>query len=547
MKSYLTKPNVKRISSFRRKAISYSDFMNKVDQNKISEVLVTPGDSQIKYMDVEGFVDTARVFIDDSFFHQLREHTVGIQISNPQPSLNFLTYLIPAILLFSILGNMPRPSQLPGLKKDFELVKDVQTRFSDVAGIEEELNEVKEIVDFLKQPELFKESGAKVPKGCLLSGPPGTGKTLIARSIAGEAGVPFIATSASQFIELFVGLGASRVRNLFKLARENSPCIIFIDELDAIAKSRSPSPIGNNNDEREQTLNQLLTELDGFKENEGIILIGATNRPDVIDPAILRPGRFDRKIQVGLPDKKGREMILKVHAKNKTIEDDVTFETLSSITTGFSGAELQNLMNEAAIYAARNKRKIISKQDIDTAYEKITIGLPKNRVYDDDMKKIVAYHEAGHALMGVICGENVKKITILPRGQTGGFTQFIPKEEMGMIKKSSLENQIKIALGGRAAEEIVFGKPDITTGASGDLQVVTDIIYQMVANLGFSPIGNFIISEQSSDYLKSQVDDEVRKTVKELYKQTIQDLTENRDRLDAIANALIKYDTIDHI
>ena len=345
----------------RTRAIRYSDFLTKVDHNQITDVLVTPGDSQIKFLDTEGFADTARVFINDPFFQQLQDHGVNVQISNPPPSFNFLSYVVPFLIISYLLSNsMPRGgASLPGMKKDFEMVKDVTTKFSDVAGIDQELEEIKEIVEFLKNPQKFVDAGAVVPKGCLLTGPPGTGKTLMARSIAGEAGVPFIATSASQFIELFVGLGASRVRSLFQLARENSPCIIFIDELDAIAKSRSPSPVGNNNDEREQTLNQLLTELDGFKENQGIILLGATNRPDVIDPAILRPGRFDRKIEVGLPDREGREKILKVHSQNKTLGESVSLENMSSLTTGFSGAELQNLMNEAAIYAARGGRTTI--------------------------------------------------------------------------------------------------------------------------------------------------------------------------------------------
>jgi cell division protease FtsH len=404
---------------------------------------------------------------------------------------------------------------------------------------------VKEIVDFLKDPKKFEDAGAIIPKGCLLSGPPGTGKTLMARSIAGEAGVPFIATSASQFIELFVGLGAARVRSLFKVARENAPCIVFIDELDAIAKSRSPSPIGNNNDEREQTLNQILTEMDGFKENDGIIVLGATNRPDVIDPAILRPGRFDRKIEVGLPDSDGRKKILEVHAKNKSLADGVTLDDLSRLTMGFSGAELQNLMNEAAIYAARDGRVNITRIDIDNSYEKVTIGLPKNRKMDEDTKRLIAYHEAGHAIMGVICGQKVGKVTILPRGDAGGFTQFIPDDENSMTNYNDLTNQIKIALGGRAAEELIYGKPSTTTGAYGDLQRVTEIAYRMFENFGFSSsIGNFAIDDDSSDFLKSQVDQEVQYFVHKIYEEVLDDLSRFELALSSLAETLVSVDTV---
>ncbi|MGA1564456.1 MAG: ATP-dependent metallopeptidase FtsH/Yme1/Tma family protein, partial [Pontimonas sp.] len=444
-----------------------------------------------------------------------------------------------------LMSNMPRPPAIPGTMREFEIVKDIETRFDDVAGIDQELNEVREIVDFLKTPERFVEAGARVPTGCLLSGPPGTGKTLIARAIAGEAGVPFIATSASQFIELFVGLGASRVRSLFKLARENAPCIVFVDELDAIAKSRSPSPVGNNNDEREQTLNQILTEMDGFKENEGIIVLGATNRPDVIDPAILRPGRFDRKIEVGLPDCDGRERILGVHSKDKNLAEGVTLGDLARLTAGFSGAELQNLMNEAAIYAARDGRTGITRTDIDNSYEKVTIGLPRSRKMDEDTRRLVAYHEAGHAIMGVICGERVGKVTILPRGGAGGFTQFIPPDEGTMTSRADLRNQIKIALGGRAAEELIYGSPDVTTGAVGDLQRVTQIAYQMFESFGFSSaIGNFAIDENSSESLKSQVDQEVQYFVHMIYEEVIDDLSGFESALRSLAETLVDVDTV---
>ena len=521
--------------------------MTRVDHGDITDVAVFPGSPEIRFLDSSGHFDTAKVVLNDSFFNELREHAVNIQIANPP--VNFIQDIFPFILVGSfllfLLRNMPKPPAIPGTKKEFEIVKDIETRFGDVAGIDQELNEVREIVDFLKTPERFVEAGARVPTGCLLSGPPGTGKTLIARAIAGEAGVPFIATSASQFIELFVGLGASRVRSLFRLARESAPCIVFIDELDAIAKSRSPSPIGNNNDEREQTLNQILTEMDGFKENEGIIVLGATNRPDVIDPAILRPGRFDRKIEVGLPDCDGRERILGVHSKNKNLAEGVTLGDLARLTAGFSGAELQNLMNEAAIYAARDGRTGITRADIDNSYEKVTIGLPRSRKMDEDTRRLVAYHEAGHAIMGVICGERVGKVTILPRGGAGGFTQFIPPDEGTMTSRADLRNQIKIALGGRAAEELIYGSPDVTTGAAGDLQRVTQIAYQMFESFGFSSaIGNFAIDENSSESLKSQVDQEVQHFVHMIYEEVIDDLSGFESALRSLAETLVDVDTV---
>lgn len=520
--------------------------MTKVDHGDIADVAIFPGSPEIRFLDSSGIVDTAKVVLNDSFINELREHAVNIQIA--EPPMNFFQGIFPYILVGSFLlflmRNAPKPPAIPGTKKEFDVVKDVETRFDDVAGIEQELNEVKEIVDFLKTPEKFMEAGAKVPTGCLLSGPPGTGKTLMARAIAGEAEVPFIATSASQFIELFVGLGAARVRGLFKLARENAPCIVFIDELDAIAKSRSPSPIGNNNDEREQTLNQILTEMDGFKENSGIIVLGATNRPDVIDPAILRPGRFDRKIEVGLPDCDGRKKILEVHSNNKKLAEGVTLDDLSKLTIGFSGAELQNLMNEAAIYAARDGRVNITRIDIDNSYEKVTIGLPKTRKVDEDTKRLVAYHEAGHAIMGVICGQKVGKVTILPRGGAGGFTQFIPKEDGSMTTQNDLRNQIKIALGGRAAEELIYGRSDITTGAAADLQQVTQIAYQMFENFGFSSsIGNFAIDDPS-DFLKSQVDQEVQYCVHMIYEEVLDDLSGYKLALSSLAETLVAIDTV---
>ena len=535
---------VKKIRrSVKTRVSTYSDFINKVQHDQIKDVIIFPDTSSVKFLDSDGLVDSAKVVLNDFFFTQLNQHLVNTEIATSIPAP--LEYIIPFGFLLYLLYKMPTPPPMPGNKSEFEIVKDVSTKFTDVAGIEQELLEVKEIVNFLKDPKKFTDAGAIIPKGCLLSGPPGTGKTLIARAIAGEAGVPFVATSASQFIELFVGLGAARVRNLFKTARDNAPCIIFIDELDAIAKSRSASPIGNNNDEREQTLNQILTEMDGFKENEGIIVIGATNRPEVIDPAIIRPGRFDRKIFVGLPDRDSRKKILKVHSKNKKFSDNVSLSNLAAITTGFSGAELQNILNEAAIYAARDGRVKITKYDLNNSYEKITLGLPKNKILTKETKKILAYHEAGHAVVGTVCGEKIRKITILPRGNAGGFTQFIPDEEELLVSRNTLENKIKIALGGKAAEELIFGEENVTTGAVGDLQKVTEIVYKMYSNYGFSSVGNLMIDDDSSEYLKSQVDQQVTVLVNRLYQETLDILKDNISELNVIAETLIINDTID--
>ena len=537
----------RRVETCKRSAVTFTDFITKVEHGYITDVAIFPGSNELRFIDSGGQADKANVLLNDTLLNELREHAVNIQIANPP--IDFFKNVFPFLLVVSFIyilsRNGPNPPSIPGTTKELEIVKNIETSFDDVAGIEQELNEVREIVDFLKTPEKFIEAGAKVPSGCLLSGPPGTGKTLMARSIAGEAGVPFIATSASQFIELFVGLGASRVRSLFKLARENAPCIVFIDELDAIAKSRSSSPIGNNNDEREQTLNQILTEMDGFKENAGIIVIGATNRLDVIDTAILRPGRFDRKIEVGLPDSEGREKILKVHSKNKRLAEGVTLENIARLTIGFSGADLQNIMNEAAIYAARDGRTEITRLDIDNSYEKVTIGLPKSRKMNEDTKRLVAYHEAGHAIMGVICGQKVGKVTILPRGDAGGFTQFIPKEDGSMTTQNDLRNRIKIALGGRAAEELIYGVGNITIGASADLQQVTQIAYQMFENFGFSSsIGNLVIDEYSGEFLKSQVDQEVQYFVRCIYEEVMNDLSEFKIALCSLADTLTTIDTV---
>lgn len=549
-----------------RKVVSYSKFIELVDKDMIELVQLVPGSPDVRFVETDGVQGSSKVIINEDLINQMNKHKVDIQIRSEEkdPFVDFILNLLPFVLTFSIFTylmnatvrgggrGMPNPGNIFGNSNyDLEIAKNTGISFKDVAGIDSEQNELAELIQFLKNPERFTDAGAKVPRGCLLSGPPGTGKTLLAKAIAGEAEVPFIACSASQFIELFVGLGASRIRGLFKKARENAPCIIFIDEIDAIGKQRGGAVTagGGGNDEREQTLNQLLTEMDGFEDNNGIIIIGATNRPDVIDPALLRPGRFDRKINVSLPNSEGREKILKVHCKNKTLDSAVNLATISRITVGCSGADLANIMNEAAILAARENRKCINQNDIDGAYEKITIGLAKKPYMSKEAKKLVAYHESGHAMAGCLIGnyDDIGKVTILPRGGTGGVTQFIPDADtidLGMYTKEYLSNQLVVALGGRAAEEVVFGAEQITTGASGDLKRVTTIATEMVRSYGFSDLGTFEIGDASLTTL-DKVDEEVQKIVKEAYSKAKTIMVENRVLLDSIANELIKRETLE--
>jgi cell division protease FtsH len=533
--------------------------MSLVESDKITDVAIFPGKPDVQFLQQDGVPDTAKVFINDTFLQTLRDHHVNVLITDPPATLGDLVangfMTIAAFALVSLLisrvrqgGGMGGGRSLtpPGLGNKFELIKEVDTRFGDVAGIDQELQEVKEIVDFLKTPEVFMEAGARIPTGCLLCGPPGTGKTLLARAIAGEAGVPFIATSASEFVELFVGLGASRVRQLFDLARKNAPCIIFVDELDALAKVRSANPVGNNNDEREQTLNQLLTELDGFNQDDGgIIMLGATNRPDTIDPAVLRPGRFDRRVEVGLPGLESRSKILGVHAKNKKLAEGISLKDLAQLTPGFNGAELQALMNESAIYAARRGESVIRQDDVDNAYEKVTLGLPKTGEVSDDRNELVAYHEAGHAIMGVLCKQRVGKVTIIPRGNAGGFTQFIPDEENDLPTREAMLGRIRVAMGGRAAEEIIYGKTLITSGAQGDLQQATQLAYQMVEQFGFgASVGPMAVVDDCSQAQKALVDEEIQSLLSGVYQDVVQDLWCFRDQLEVMKDLLVSHGTL---
>nr|QCI08462.1 Cell division protein FTSH [Spermothamnion repens] len=433
--------------------------------------------------------------------------------------------------------------------------------FDDVAGIDEAKEEFEEVVTFLKKPEYFTNVGAKIPKGVLLIGPPGTGKTLLAKAIAGEANVPFFSISGSEFVEMFVGVGASRVRDLFKKAKENAPCIIFIDEIDAVGRQRGTG-IGGGNDEREQTLNQLLTEMDGFEGNTGIIVIAATNRSDILDSALLRPGRFDRQVAVNIPDFKGRLAILNVHAKNKKLDEGISLSIIARRTPGFSGADLANLLNEAAILTARKRKNYITLNEIDEAIDRIIAGMEGTPLVDSKSKRLIAYHEIGHALVGTLLKhhDDVQKVTLIPRGQARGLTWFTPNEDQNLISRSQIKARIMGALGGRVTEEVIFGNTEITTGASNDLQQVTSMARQMVTRFGMSNIGplsleaedsnpflgrNMNTSNEYSDEIAIKIDRQIQSIIKECYIKTLEIIKNNRIIIDKLVDLLIEKETIE--
>ncbi len=443
----------------------------------------------------------------------------------------------------------------------FQMEAKTGVKFEDVAGVEEAKEELGEVVTFLKQPERFTAVGARIPKGVLLIGPPGTGKTLLAKAIAGEAGVPFFSISGSEFVEMFVGVGASRVRDLFKKAKDNAPCLIFIDEIDAVGRQRGTG-IGGGNDEREQTLNQLLTEMDGFEGNTGIIIIAATNRPDVLDAALLRPGRFDRQVIVDAPDLKGRLEILKVHSRNKKIDPSVSLDAIARRTPGFTGADLANLLNEAAILTARRRKEAITILEVDDAVDRVVAGMEGTALVDSKNKRLIAYHEVGHALIGTLLKDHdpVQKVTLIPRGQALGLTWFTPNEEQGLISRSQIKARITATLGGRAAEEIVFGKPEVTTGAGNDLQQVTSMARQMVTRFGMSDLGPLSLENQSSEVflgrdwmnkseyseeIAAKIDSQVREIVNSSYIKAKELLQENRTALERLVDLLADQETIE--
>lgn len=479
--------------------------------------------------------------------------------------------IFPILLIASLFFLFRRSSNMPGgpgqamnfgkSKARFQMDAKTGIMFDDVAGIDEAKEELQEVVTFLKQPERFTAVGAKIPKGVLLVGPPGTGKTLLAKAIAGEAGVPFFSISGSEFVEMFVGVGASRVRDLFKKAKENAPCLIFIDEIDAVGRQRGAG-IGGGNDEREQTLNQLLTEMDGFEGNTGIIIIAATNRPDVLDSALMRPGRFDRQVMVDAPDYGGRKEILEVHARNKKLAPEVSIDSIARRTPGFSGADLANLLNEAAILTARRRKSAITLLEIDDAVDRVVAGMEGTPLVDSKSKRLIAYHEVGHAIVGTLLKDHdpVQKVTLIPRGQAQGLTWFTPNEEQGLTTKSQLMARIAGAMGGRAAEEEVFGEDEVTTGAGGDLQQVTEMARQMVTRFGMSTLGPISLEgsggevflggglmnrSEYSEEVATRIDAQVRALAEEGHQMARKIVQEQREVIDRLVDLLIEKETID--
>ncbi len=560
--------------------LSYSEFIQAMEEGKIEEVTITPAGSASVYEltgKLEGYSKNesyyAKAPLTDATIKELYagrdEYGFKIKTSkDPESSLllALLVNVLPLVLLVGV-GFYFITKQMGSANKSMDFGKSrarlnddrKKVTFNDVAGLSEEKEEVAELIEFLKAPKKFQKMGARIPKGVLLVGPPGTGKTLLARAVAGEANVPFYYISGSDFVELFVGVGASRVRDMFKQAKHNAPCLIFIDEIDAVGRQRGAG-LGGGHDEREQTLNQLLTEMDGFGENEGIIVIAATNRPDVLDPALLRPGRFDRQVTVNLPDVKGREEILAVHAKGKTFAKGVKLENIAKRTVGFSGADLENLLNEAALLTVRRNKNAITMAEIDEAHDRVLMGPAKvTKKYTEKEKRVVAYHEAGHAVVGIkLEGANeVQKITIIPRGTAGGYNLMLPREETFLSTKNELLETISGLLGGRVAEELIFN--EVTTGAHNDFEKATKIARAMVTEYGMSDLGPVQFEHQESsvflgrDYNKSrnfssqvafEIDQEQRKIINECYDRTKQIISENKDLLDLIANTLLEYETI---
>ena len=560
--------------------LTYDQFIDKLEKEKIEKLQIIPRGSGYVYNVVgtlDGYKDN-EVFesvlpLSEEVMKKIIEASDNQEFKltvEPDPEssslLIILVNVVPIILICGVAFWFLN-KQISGNKSSMDFGKSRarlsndtnKVTFKDVAGLKEEKEEVKELIDFLKNPKKFQKLGARIPKGVLLFGPPGTGKTLLAKAVAGEANVPFYFISGSDFVELFVGVGASRVRDMFQQAKRNAPCLIFIDEIDAVGRQRGTG-LGGGHDEREQTLNQLLTEMDGFGANEGIIIIAATNRPDVLDPALLRPGRFDRQVTVNLPDVIGREEILGVHAKNKILAEGITLKNLAKRTPGFSGADLENLLNEAALLAVRRDKNEITMSEIDEATDRVLMGPAKtSHKYSDNDRKLVAYHEAGHAVIGLKLrsASDVQKVTIIPRGSAGGYNMMVPTEEKLCSTKTDLLEQITGLLGGRTAEEITFG--EITTGAHNDFEKATKIARAMVTEYGMSDLGPLQFEQQSGsvflgrDYNKPQhfsnevaneIDMEMRKIINDCHKEATEIIKKNKDLLKLIAETLLEYETL---
>lgn len=552
---------------------SFSELVNAIEAKQASAIEI--GDT-VTIVEIEGKKYTVEVnqfvllsVVGDEIQQQIKEGTLDSTVPAPE-TVSWWVSLIPTLLMILVIGFftfsfMKQQTGGHGIgsfgKSKAKSASDSKVTFEHVAGADEEKKELEEVVEFLKDPKKFIELGARIPKGVLLVGPPGTGKTLLAKAVAGEAGVPFFSISGSDFVEMFVGVGASRVRDLFEQARKNLPAIIFIDEIDAVGRQRGAG-LGGGHDEREQTLNQLLVEMDGFGTNEGIIIIAATNRPDILDPALLRPGRFDRQVVVNYPDQKGREAILKVHSKNKPLAESVSIETVAKTTYGFTGADLENLLNEAAILSARRNKKVIEQDEIDEAILKVIMGPEKkNRKHEKDNKKKTAYHEAGHAVAAKLLPtqDNVHQVSIIPRGRAGGFTLSLPDTDKSYISKNEMLEDIIMMLAGRAAEKIVFN--DINTGASNDLERATQTARKMVMQYGMSDklgyvtftaedhevfLGrDFSQGRNYSESVAAVIDEEIKRIIDECYNRCEKLLNDNRDKLDNVANALVEHEKLD--
>lgn len=564
------------IANRKENMITYDEFLKYASEGTVESIVITPN-SRAGVYQIEGKLEnyneneyfTFRAPLTDSVVSEIMSYDIKNKTNADPESSTLLLVIVNVLPMVLIVGAafFFITKQMGGANKSMDFGRSrarlsentKKVTFKQVAGLTEEKEEVAELIDFLKNPKKFQKLGARIPKGVLLVGPPGTGKTLLARAVAGEADVPFYYISGSEFVELFVGVGASRVRDMFKQAKQSAPCLIFIDEIDAVGRQRGAG-LGGGHDEREQTLNQLLTEMDGFGANEGIIIIAATNRPDVLDPALLRPGRFDRQVQVNLPDCKGRKEILGVHAENKVFAKGVKLENIAERTVGFSGADLENLLNEAALLAVRRDKDSITMAEIDEAHDRVLMGpAKKSKKYTENDKKLVAYHEAGHAVLGIkLDGANdVQKITIIPRGYAGGYTMMLPKEERFTATKKELLERIVGLLGGRVAEEMIFN--EVTTGAHNDFEQATKIARAMVTEYGMSSLGPVQLEQQEGsvflgrDYNKSrnfsgqvafEIDQEMRKIIDECYKKAQKLLKENKDLLDLIANTLLEKETI---
>jgi cell division protease FtsH len=563
--------------------LTYGQLLRNIRDNKVTKVEIDPV-NKIAKVTSKGKLNAPEevILLDQNpeLIESINEHNrdpkstqkVELQVesgADRRAALGLaLNLLLVFLLLAGLIALLRRSTNASGQalnfgksRARFQMQATTGIKFEDVAGIEEAKEELQEVVTFLKQPEKFTAVGARIPKGVLLVGSPGTGKTLLAKAIAGEAGVPFFSISGSEFVEMFVGVGASRVRDLFKKAKENAPCLIFIDEIDAVGRQRGAG-IGGGNDEREQTLNQLLTEMDGFEGNTGIIIIAATNRPDVLDAALLRPGRFDRQVMVDTPDIKGRLAILEVHARNKKLANEVSLEAIARRTPGFTGADLANLLNEAAILTARRRKEAIGMLEIDDAVDRVVAGMEGTPLVDSKSKRLIAYHEIGHALVGTLipAHDPVQKVTLIPRGQAQGLTWFTPDEEQGLVSRAQLLARITGALGGRAAEEIIFGEAEVTTGAGNDLQQVTGLARQMVTRFGMSDLGPVSLESQMgevflgrdwmtrseySEEIAARIDAQVRTIVEHCYDRSRQLVRDHRTAIDRLVDLLIEKETIE--